>query len=272
MNYFKTILFLILYFITQNIYAAACTAEPSTDAADCWAVPDYYAITLYEMGVCNGINDQLPAVPDIDTLCQTTYSNPNGVLIEIQNNVSSTITGGTNTKPANGTYAYGYIKVDATFLMKTIHTFNGAQVGSNGGNGTSCWTSGDKSTTGTTTTCGNAGAEAPVNMEALVVALGAPPFAFYNRYEGDAEGLDDTYAWLIDADGNASVISDYSGDAGDVKYLIGVAKYGTAKTVTDATKTMEAQFRVTRGLNVGFNGDGDVNFGINEFKVFTDIY
>ena len=91
--------------------------------------------------------------------------------------------------------------------------------------------------------------------------------------EGDAEGLDNTYAWLVDANGNASTSNSYSESAGAVKYLIGIAKFNESKTVNSASTGMQAQFRVTRGLNVDFTSVSPVtvNFGLNEFKVVTTI-
>jgi adhesin/invasin len=60
-----------------------------------------------------------------------------------------------------------------------------------------------------------------VRRENIIVKQGN----FYCRYENDAEGLDNTYAWLVDANGNASTNQNYSETAGDVKYLIGIAKF-----------------------------------------------
>jgi hypothetical protein len=94
---------------------------------------------------------------------------------------------------------------------------------------------------------------------------------FYCRYESDPEGLDSTYAWLVDANGNASTEGNYSEDAGDVKYLIGIAKFNEPKTVNTASTGMQAQFVVTRALSVGFIDGNGVNYGLNEFKVLTEI-
>ena len=95
------------------------------------------------------------------------------------------------------------------------------------------------------------------------------------------KGLDNTYAWLVDANGNASTntfapfgIGRYSETAGDVKYLIGIAKFNEPKTVNDASTGMQSQYRVSRGLNVDFTvvgGVQEVNFNLQEFKVITTI-
>ena len=62
----------------------------------------------------------------------------------------------------------------------------------------------------------------------------------------------------------------YSESAGDVKYLIGIAKFNVPKTVDNASTGMQAQFRVTKGLIVDF-ADNTVAFGLQEFKVVTTI-
>lgn len=271
-----TLFFMIL--MVQGVHAAACGAEPTTDdTTTCHATPDEYTITLYEMGLCTGINDQSATVPDIASNCQTTYTNTTGATISVLNNISSAITGGTSTRPANGTYTYGYIKVDARVFMKTTHTFSGAPrtgTGFGSGTGYTCWTNGDANGTGTTAECGSSSDANPQAMTIDIIALGGSGDTsnFYNRYENDSEGLDDTYAWLIDTDGNASANLLYSSTSGNVKYLLGVAKFSSAKTVTDATSTMEAQFVVTRGLSISFPATNIVNFGINEFKVITTVY
>ena len=93
---------------------------------------------------------------------------------------------------------------------------------------------------------------------------------YYGRYENDSEGLDNTYAWLVDANGNASTNPSYSENAGDLKYLIGIAKFNESKILNNDSSGMQAQFVVTRALNISIDG-GEVNFGLNEFKVLTEI-
>ena len=210
-------LFLMMIFV-QGVHAAACGAEPTTDSVTtCHATPDEYTITMFEMGLCAGINDQSATVPDISSNCQTTYTNSSGASILVQNNISSAITGGTSTRPANGSYTYGYIKVDARVLMKTTHTFSGTRLGTGTGpdniGGDTCWTNGDPSDLNTSADCGPEGSADPQNMRIDIINLaGVGPVTnnFYNRFESDSEGLDDTYAYLIDEDGNASTSMVYS--------------------------------------------------------------
>ena len=79
---------------------------------------------------------------------------------------------------------------------------------------------------------------------------------------------------MVDGNGNASTNPNYSEAAGDVKYLIGIAKFNEVETVNDDSTGMQAQYRVTRGLNVDFTDVGgvqEVNFNLQEFKVITTI-
>jgi len=274
----KIFIFVSSLFFAQQIFAEACSTEPITGTTDCWGVPDTYTITLYEMGVCNDISEQSSTVPDLANSCQTVYLNLTGATVDIENNVTGELSGGTTTRPEENTYAYGFIKVDAKIMMKHQATFADPIVGSGDplGSGTTCWTNGNQSPGGETTDCGSAEDADPQTMNVFIPSLicSSPVGNFYCRYENDAEGLDNTYAWLVDANGNASTNPNYSEAAGDVKYLIGIAKFNEVETVNDDSTGMQAQYRVSRGLNVDFtvvNGVQEVNFNLQEFKVVTTI-
>ena len=274
----KTLVFISSLAFGQQALAAACSAEPITGTTDCWGIPDTYTITLFEMGVCNNISDQSSTVPDLANSCQTVYLNSTGATVDIENNVTGELSGGTTTRPDDNTYAYGFIKVDANIMMKHQATFADPIVGSGDPNsaGTTCWTNGNQSPGGETTDCGAAEDADPQNMNVYIQGLvcATPLGNFYCRYEDDSEGLDDTYAWLVDANGNASTNANHSENAGDVKYLIGIAKFNVSKVVNDDSTGMQSQYRVSRGLNVDFtvvNGVQEVNFNLQEFKVVTTI-
>ena len=269
----KTLVFISSLAFGQQAFAAACSDEPITDTSTCHAIPDTYTITLYEMGLCNDISEQSSTVPDIVTSCQTAFLNSTGSTVNVENNVTGSLSGGTSSRPDDNTYSYGFIKVDAKMIMKNHSIFSVARNDFNGGTGTSCWTNGNPFG-GITTTCGNEVDANPQNMVADITGLGCSggeQGMFYCRYESDPEGLDSTYAWLVDANGNASTNPSYSENAGDVKYLIGIAKFNEPKTVNTASTGMQAQFVVTRALSVGFIDGNGVNYGLNEFKVLTEI-
>ena len=271
----KTFVFISSLAFGQQALAAACSAEPITGTTDCWGIPDTYTITLYEMGVCNDIRDQVATVPDLSSKCQTAYTNTTGSTVAVENNVTGELSGGTTTRPDDNTYAYGFMKVDAKVIMKHQATFAAEITGSGdpNGTGTTCWTNGNQSPGGTTTDCGTAEEADPQNMNVFILSLlcGSPVGNFYCRYENDAEGLDNTYAWLVDANGNASTNGTYSETAGHVKYLIGIAKFNESKTINNDSTGMQAQFVVTRALDIDFSAGNVVNFGLNEFKVLTTI-
>ena len=157
--------------------------------------------------------------------------------------------------------------------MQNQSTFSVARNDGNVGVGTTCWTNGTPFGGGITTTCGNEVDANPLIMVADIVSLSSAGggTTFYGRYENDPEGLDNTYAWLVDANGNASTNINYSESAGDVKYLIGIAKFNESKTINNDSTGMQAQFVVTRALDIDFSAGNVVNFGLNEFKVLTTI-
>ena len=269
----KTLVFISSLAFGQQAFAAACSDEPITDTSSCYTVPDTYTITLYEMGMCNDISEQSPNVPDLATSCQTSFSNSGGSTVNVENNVTGSLSGGTSSRPDNNTYSYGFIKVDAKMIMKNQSTFSVAVSDTGGGVGTSCWTNGNPFGSAQTTTCGNEVDANPQNMDAEIISLSGAGGGtnFYGRYESDPAGLDSTYAWLVDANGNASTNPNYSEDAGDVKYLIGIAKFNNPKTLNSDSTGMQAQFVVTRALDINFSAGNVVSFGLNEFKVLTEI-
>jgi hypothetical protein len=269
----KTLVFISSLAFGQQAFAAACSAEPITDTSDCYTVPDSYTITLYEMGLCNDISEQSPTVPDIATSCQTSYSNSGGSTVNVENNVTGSLSGGTSSRPDDNTYSYGFIKVDAKMIMQNQSTFSVARSDGLLGVGTTCWTNGNPFGGGVTTTCGNEVDANPLNMVADITSLFSAGGGtnFYGRYESDPEGLDNTYAWLVDANGNASTEAKYSETAGHVKYLIGIAKFNNPKTLNSDSTGMQAQFVVTRALDIDFSPGNVVSFGLNEFKVLTEI-
>ena len=270
----KTLVFISSLAFGQQAFAAACSAEPITDTSTCWSVPDTYTITLYEMGMCNDISEQSSNVPNIQASCQTAFLNSAGSTVTVENNVTGSLSGGTSSRPDDNTYSYGFIKVDARMIMQNQSTFSEARSDGLLGVGTSCWTNGNPFGGGVTTTCGNEVDANPQNMVADITGLycsGGEQGMFYCRYESDPEGLDSTYAWLVDANGNASTNGTYSETAGHVKYLIGIAKFNEPKTVNNASTGMQAQFVVTRALRVVFSVGNVVSYGLNEFKVLTEI-
>ena len=268
----KTLVFISSLAFGQQAFAAACSDEPITDTSTCHAIPDTYTITLYEMGMCNDISEQSSNVPNIQASCQTAFLNSAGSTVTVENNVTGSLSGGTSSRPDDNTYSYGFIKVDAKMIMQNQSTFSEARNDGSVGVGTTCWTNGLPFGGGLTTTCGNEVDANPQNMVADIIALGCGEQGnFYCRYESDPEGLDNTYAWLVDANGNASTNINYSESAGDVKYLIGIAKFNEPKTVSNASTGMQAQFVVTRALSVGFSDGNVVSYGLNEFKVLTEI-
>ena len=285
MKFLFSLLFFIFLICNHLSFAAEiqeCSAEPISNSSDCYRVPDLYQVTLYELGYCNDLDPSSvtseTSLPDISSKCQTSYNNSSGYSIAVESNVATPISGGTSTRPPNNTYYYGYLKVDAKIVLRSTHTFATIKRGTkNQVDGYTCWTSGDVS--GTTSNCGTAENADPKNVSIEIPSLGcatSPLGAnFYCRYENDAEGLDDTYAWLVDADGNLSTSTNYSSSPGDVKYIIGVAKYNTPIVVNDNTQGGEAQIRVSRGLKIYFFSDGGgdrVNFGLQEFKTLTTTY
>ena len=92
--------------------------EDVSRASGCWSNPAYYDINFYEMRVCSSI----PTAPTTSTTfdltnCPVVLSSPLGGLVEVKDGVSSAIPG-TITRPPNGTYTHGFVKVSNIFKIK----------------------------------------------------------------------------------------------------------------------------------------------------------
>ena len=84
----------------------------------CFTEPSYYAVTVYEMGVCTSQPTAPTTTSQFDgSSCQVVFQSTAGSLVEVQNGVTSALSG-TITRPPNGTYTYAYMRLNNTFQIK----------------------------------------------------------------------------------------------------------------------------------------------------------
>jgi len=269
----KLLFFVLSITLSQATYAAACSTnsdgEITQTSGICTATPDEYTIRIYETGVCTGIDPTSPTLPDFRNKCQRIFnagSTPTSVIV--QNNISSPLGGGTTTKPELGTYNYGYVIVEAVLNIKTQKTFTNPVTGLDNSVGQVCWTNG---TAFGQTSCGDT-VDQSTYAQNITEIDALEGNTFHNSYENDAEGLDDTYAYLVDSNDNLSTIHAFGSAPGQVKKLIGFARYNTPLVFDAYTSTFEAQFRVTEGLTIDFDNFGGTAMYSSKFKVITTAY
>ena len=292
MNFHKSLLLSSVLFLSFTSSASEVCNLNSSDEYQlgalstsqqfsCQGEPDYYAITIYEMGLCpSTITAPTISTPIDLSACQVAYTNTSGLLIQVENGSSSPMTGGVTSRPDPGTYNYGYIKLSNIFKIKAAITFDGSAAGEPDGsapttaNGTGvyCYTSGNTSS-GThdyssdssylsSTTCSTSASDltnAQINDSPLT-SFGSGSFS--------ASGTSGVVtAYLVDSS------NQLSSGTGDISGLIGIQDFSsTPIVITESTTTMDAQFTVTQGMSVSQGGSSAyIGLGNGPFQVSMTV-
>ena len=108
--------------------------------ADCAFAPDEYKIRIYKMALCTTAPTRPTTTDTYDvSSCVDVIDSPDGQEVNLAAGSEMTLTD--VTRPANGSYSYGYILMGNTFNIKakkqftnTMHTFD------SGTSGNYCWT------------------------------------------------------------------------------------------------------------------------------------
>ena len=119
--------------------ANECPTNPSSTYfntnGSCYITPDVYKVTIYEMGLC--LSDPLEGTYHNDggqtftdyvideSTCSPTYKNSNGLLVNLAEEGSQTLTGGTDIRPSAGSYPHAYVKIKNVFGLKGSYTLGG---------------------------------------------------------------------------------------------------------------------------------------------------
>ena len=116
------------------------TLTGNQNDADCAFAPDEYTIKIYKMALCTAAPTRPTTSETYDvSSCVDVISSPDGQDVNLA--AGSEMTLSDVTRPANGTYSYGYILMANTFGIKakkqftnTMHTYD------SGASGNYCWT------------------------------------------------------------------------------------------------------------------------------------
>lgn len=255
--------------------AAACNADGNGDITNssgtCTSTPNVYTIYLYKTGLCNNIDpSSAVSVPDINSNCFTTFdSGATPLAISVVNNVSSPITGGTVTRPPNGTYTHGFVLVGNTIDIKATKSFATTMTDVTGDQGNICWTTagtagvGGYNNLGVHTKCGSSlGGDYGVTTSVIKDLSTNGTNLFHETYPEAPYDL--TYAYLL----NSSSLLATSPTS--VVSLLGFARYNTPIVVTEESQAMVVKFRVTQGVTADFSY-GILNLYTAAFKTLTAI-
>ena len=264
-------------------YPHSSSSNSYTDSY-CAAEPSYYGMTFYEMGLCTSA----PTAPTVSstlvkTNCVTTMVSTAGSLVEITNGATGSL-GGTQFRPANGTYTHGYIRLNNDFLVEaskefwsdnmTITTLSG-DFTDNSDVGKYCATravtyKNDGSSSTKTTICDSTAPTAGRLTAQLVDLSGGSQSGCMSTSQACGGPLTVTggtlNAYLLDS--NKYLASGSS----EVTGLVGVQAFTTPLVITDDTAGMDAAIIVTKAMTVSNNGSNTgVNFDSGPFSVVMTV-
>jgi hypothetical protein len=237
------ILFLLLIGINNTAIAAACTVTNGVTTfptnSSCSAEPDFFQLKVYDMMLCSAA----PTAPTTSaamvlTNCQSVLTSSGGTNVSVTDGGSSSISG-TITRPDNGTYTHGYIRISSDFVVGDSRQYDTSlDDASDGADGTYC------ATTASWVDCDTSAVTA-VNQ---TMSMGSGQFGSDYLIEDTVVtgGLVD--AWLVDTNQNLEADTD-----GDVTYLVGVQSFTTPLVVSDSTTSMNIAFSVSTGMTVIHN-------------------
>jgi len=234
------VLLFTLFGFNNITYSASCGANGDIfpNESYCYVKPDFYQVKFHEMGLCTSA----PTPPTtssaiIATSCNLVINSATGVDVEITDG-SSTGINSAITRPDNGIYTHGYIKLGIKPVLKDTRTWTQTLDSNHDGtlDGAVCVTT--SSSTGVT--C-DTSAGTPVDFK--------KPYSFGgSRWHFPTS---DPYVWLVDS-------SNYLEDTqdSDASYLVAALAFSSPVVVTDSSTVMDASFKVTEGLRVGHHNDG----------------
>ena len=155
MNWLKIIATLIMLSFFSNVKAQGYCEQPGIaeedddgvitftgdqSSANCSFAPDEYTVKIYKMALCTS-SPTRPTTSDTYDVssCVDVINSPDGQDVNLA--AGSEMTLSDVTRPANGSYSYGYILMANTFGIKakkqftnTMHTYQ------DGASGNYCWT------------------------------------------------------------------------------------------------------------------------------------
>lgn len=224
----------------------------------CFTQPTYYGITVYEMGVCTS-NPTAPTTTSKVgiTSCHAILTSTAGTLVEIKNGVTSALSG-TITRPPNGTYTYGYIRLNNTFLIRGSVDFGAAHASISNRYCTSVAATTDNET-GALGTC-----SATSGATAGLVSTELTDFSGGNKSNTTSFTIGNLTAYLLDS--NQFLASSTETTQAGAEGLLGVQRFSSPVTFTDETLNMNAALKVSTGMTVSVNGANTVGFDSGPFE------
>jgi len=233
---------------------------------DCAFAPDEYTIKIYKMALCTSAPTRPTTSDTYDvSSCVDVINSPNGQDVNLA--AGSEMTLSDVSRPANGTYSYGYILMANTFSIKakkqftnTMHTWEA------GVSGNYCWTKDatdysseaeDWDPDGTTLVeCGGAGGTAGTYTEIL------------DNFDTDQYTVDATAVTggTLSADLITNANGQVVGAVQTADRLFGVQTFTTPVQVTSDSSLFTVSFGVNQASSLWMTSSGVPE---NEYQVYA---
>ena len=234
--------------------------------ADCAFAPDEYTVKIYKMALCTTAPTRpTPLVTYDVSSCVDVIDSPDGQDVNLA--AGSEMTLSDVTRPANGSYSYGYILMANTFGIKakkqftnTMHTYQ------DGASGNYCWTKDGTEYSSSSETwddptvyveCGGAGGTAGTYTEILDV-FGE------DDYSEDAIAVT---GGTISADLIVNSTGMVAGAIETADRLFGVQTFTTPVVVTSSSSVFTVSFGVNQASSMWMSEDPELP--ANEYQVYV---
>ena len=234
----------------------------------CGDEPTSYGIVIYNVYLCTAAPTAPTIASSLDlSSCVEVFSNSSGYSASLSTGAAVNLSG-TATRPPNGTYTHGIVKMDNTFAITASKQFEVAYNGQVSGNGVHCSTTDGSGTAAAgsspnnTTICGDSPVTAGTFTETLTSFDN--PFnatATANNVAGTGANIT---AYLVDTDQNLAA------NEAEVDKLHGVVEFASSATVTSATTNVDLSFNVGEGMSVDGVG-GSMFFGSGPFQATLTV-
>ena len=234
--------------------------------ANCSFAPDEYTVKIYKLALCTSSPTRPTALATYDvSSCVDVINSPDGQDVNLA--AGSEMTLSDVTRPANGSYSYGYILMANTFGIKakkqftnTMHTYQ------DGASGNYCWTKDGTEYSSSSETwddptvyveCGGAGGTAGTYTEIL------------DNFDTDdySEDAIPVTGGTISADLITNSDGRVVGAVETADRLFGVQTFTTPVVVTSSSSVFTISFGVNQASSMWMSEDAGLP--ANEYQVYA---
>ena len=282
--YLLTLAFLGVIPVVYSIGAVEpdCTLNLSneiTDTSTCKSQSTKLVTTIYKLGLCTSLPTAPTSnlAPDFSS-CQTVFENSQGGTVTVNNKTGEPLSG-TMTKPANGTYTYGYVILSNDISIQQAISFNSSRTVLGGGSsGNVCWTKNG--------TLWRLDGYNPAYVECGTSAgsnLGLTK-TMYNTLDGENSFVESApainltgaplntmlYQYLVGSDLKLKGQPSSNTSMGDIARGMFVIGPFDGIVIDDTVTGMDLGFSTSRGMKVKFDGAGNIK-NIKNGELFYNL-